>query len=130
MKRLAAAVMTVALLMGAGSPSAMADPLAGTWSGGGYVQPKNGQREKVSCRVTYKRESAKVYGVRATCASTSAKIQQTGEVLHVSGNRYVGDFYNPQFDVSGRVRVLISGSSQTVTFSGASGSGSMTLRRG
>ena len=57
------------------------------------------------------------------------KFYQTGEVLMVNPDRYVGDFYNPEFDVSGRVHVTVRGSSQTVTFSGRQGHGSMTLRR-
>lgn len=47
----------------------------------------------------------------------------------VSPTRFVGDFYNPEFDVSGRVRVTLRGSTQTVTFRGPRGSGSMTLTR-
>jgi hypothetical protein len=47
----------------------------------------------------------------------------------VSPNRYVGDFYNSEYDISGRVRVVISGSSQTVTFSSAKGSGSLSLKK-
>ncbi len=121
--------LAVCAAFAAGPGHAASDPLAGTWSGGGYVQPKDGAREKVSCRVTYSRRSDKVYGVSATCASTSVKIQQTGELLHVSGNRYVGDFHNPQYDVSGRVRVVVNGGSQSVTFSSAHGGGAMTLRR-
>jgi hypothetical protein len=89
----------------------------------------SGATESVRCRVVYSRQSSKVFSVSATCATASATIIQTGEVLEVSGGRYVGDFYNPQFDVSGRVRVQLSGNSQTVTFSGSKGRGSMTLTR-
>lgn len=63
------------------------------------------------------------------CASPSANIKQTGELLKVNETRYVGDFYNPSFDISGRVSVTISGSTQTVSFKSASGSGGMTLRK-
>jgi hypothetical protein len=47
----------------------------------------------------------------------------------VTANRYVGDFYNSEYDISGRIRVSVSGSSQTVTFSSARGKGSLSLRR-
>lgn len=106
-----------------------AAPIDGTWSGGGYVQPTNGQRERVRCRVTYSRQSATVFGVSAVCASPSAQIRQTGEVLMVNPNRYVGDFYNSAYDISGRVSVSIHGSKQTVSFRSQSGHGSMTLRK-
>lgn len=118
-----------ALLLVGFSGAADAVSLAGTWSGSGYVKPKSGSREKVRCRVTYRRLSKKVFGVVAKCASTSNTIRQTGKVLRVNANRYVGDFYNSQFDVSGRIRVTISGSRQTVSFSGKAGSGRVTLRK-
>lgn len=47
----------------------------------------------------------------------------------VTPTRYIGDFYNSQYDISGRIRVSISGSSQTVTFASDRGSGSLSLRR-
>ncbi|MEQ1716861.1 MAG: hypothetical protein ABL907_12880 [Hyphomicrobium sp.] len=108
---------------------AHAEPLSGTWSGSGYVQPKDGQREKVRCRVSYSPQGSQVVAVSATCASASMTIHQTGSLSMVSASRYVGDFHNPEFDVSGRVRVTISGASQTVTFSGARGGGSLNLHR-
>lgn len=109
--------------------AAIAAGLEGNWSGGGFVEPKSGARERVQCRVHYARQSSKVFSVAATCATASVKIVQTGEVLEVSGGRYVGDFYNPQFDVSGRIRVVVSGTRQTVTFGGAQGHGSLSLSR-
>lgn len=109
--------------------SANAASLQGSWIGKGYVSPKEGARESVTCRISYSQESGKVYGVKATCASPSANIRQTGEVLMVNPNLFVGDFYNPQYDLSGRVRVTISGSSQTVTFSGDHGSGRINLTK-
>lgn len=110
-------------------PSSHAATIEGTWSGSGYVNPKDGPREKVRCRITYSKQSQKVFGVHATCATTSTKILQTGEVLMVNPNRYVGDFYNSQYDVSGRVRVRVSGGRQTVSFSSARGHGSITLHK-
>jgi hypothetical protein len=101
--------------------------LEGTWSGSGIAKPKEGQSERVRCKITYSRESEKVFGVAATCATPSVKFHQTGKVLMVNPNRYVGDFYNPEFDVSGRVRIILRGSSQSISFSGPRGSGSMTL---
>jgi hypothetical protein len=107
----------------------LAQSLEGSWSGSGVARPNTGQSEKVKCRIVYSKESAKVFGVSATCATTSVKFHQTGKVLMVNPNRYVGDFYNPEYDVSGRVRVTLKGSSQTVNFSGPKGSGSLTLTR-
>jgi len=121
----------LALALGFAVPTqaAHAEILSGTWSGSGYVQPKEGKRESVRCRVTYSPQGTKVVAVAATCASASVTIRQTGSLSMVSDTRYVGDFHNPEYDISGRVRVTISGSSQTVTFSSARGGGSMKLHR-
>ncbi len=125
----AAAVVLALALVASGPQVAHAASLDGEWSGSGYVEPAEGKREQVRCKVRYTRQSSKVYGVVATCASTSAKIRQTGEVLMVTADRYVGDFYNPDFDVSGRIRIVISGTRQTVTFSGRAGQGSLSLSK-
>ena len=109
--------------------TARADSLAGTWSGSGYVAPSESARESVRCRITYTQQSAKVYGVVARCASKSEKVVQTGEVLQVSPTRYVGDFYNAEFDISGRVRINVNGRSQFVTFSSSRGGGAVTLSK-
>ncbi len=122
-------LLFLALAVLALSGPAVAAALEGTWSGGGHVKPTSGTREKLRCKITYRKRSSKVFSVRAVCATASVKINQTGEVLMVTPNRYVGDFYNPEFDVSGRVRVILRGSRQTVTFSGARGRGTVTLSK-
>lgn len=110
--------------------AALADSLLeGSWSGGGYVHPTNGQREKVTCRVTYHQTSETVHSVKATCASASAKIVQTGELTTVKEGRYIGDFTNAEYNISGSVRVVVSGNSQDVTFSSNSGTGSLALKK-
>lgn len=108
---------------------AAASSLDGSWSGYGAITPRNGARERVRCRVTYLRVSAKVYSVSATCASASNTIRQTGELLMVRPNLFVGDFYNRQYDISGRLRVVVSGSRQKVSLSSRDGSGWLRLRR-
>lgn len=122
-------ILFVALTLGfAAAVPANAADLSGTWSGSGSVSPKDGKTEAVRCKVTYSPEGAAI-GVAATCASSSTTIRQTGSLTKVSDNKYVGDFYNSDYDISGRVRVSVSGSSQTVTFSSPRGSGSLSLSR-
>ncbi|MEO1204707.1 MAG: hypothetical protein AAFV45_00090 [Pseudomonadota bacterium] len=122
-------LVTCLILVPASVAPAWAATLQGTWSGSGYINPSEGKREKVRCRITYSRQTPKIYSVRAVCATASGKVNQTGEVLMVNPNRYIGDFYNPEFDISGRVRVTISGSRQTVTLFGSRGSGRVTLTK-
>lgn len=109
--------------------SAVAQELAGTWSGGGTVRLPSGESERVRCRVSYSPLSSRVYAVAATCATQSTTIRQSGELLMVRPGRYIGDFYNPQFDIGGRIRVRVSGGRQTVTMMSSSGSGQLTLTR-
>ena len=123
------AAAAAGLSLGALSANAYAGPLDGNWSGSGYVKPADGQRESVRCRVSYSAQGSSVVAVSATCASASNTIHQTGQLSMVNPNRYVGDFYNSEYDISGRIQVSVSGSSQTVTFSGARGSGSLSLSR-
>ena len=109
--------------------SVQAASLDGTWSGRGFVQPSGGKREKVRCRATYSRTSSKTYDVRATCASASNSIRQTGTLLWIRKGRYAGDFYNRQFDIGGRLRVTVRGARQSVTFKGDGVTGKLNLRK-
>ncbi len=108
---------------------AHAVPLDGSWSGGGYVKPKSGDREKVRCKISYNKQTDKVYGVNAVCATSAGKISQTGNVLKIRKNRYVGDFANDQYDISGRIEVTIRGKRQTVTLKSGRGFGKLSLRK-
>lgn len=104
-------------------------PLAGEWYGEGTVTQTKGATEKVRCRVKYKKESAKVYGVTAKCASTTNVMNQTGELLEVKPGVYVGEFNIQKFDVSGRVRVVIEEDTQVVTFKSSRGGGELLLTK-
>ena len=117
------------LVMLGPAPAASAAALAGEWSGEGTVTQTEGPTEKVRCRVSYKQESAKVFGVEAQCASTSQMMKQTGELLEVRPGVYTGKFNLTQYDISGRVRVVLEGESQTVTFKSPKGEGEVTLTR-
>lgn len=128
MKRLAKLSAAAVLLATGGATAALADPLQGSWSGSGYVKPADGKRESVRCRVQYSPQGSAV-AVSATCASASVTIRQSGQLSMVSPNRYVGDFYNTEYDISGRIRVSVSGGSQTVSFTSSKASGSMSLSK-
>ena len=121
--------LIAALLTLAPAPAASAAALAGDWSGEGTVTQTEGPTEKVRCRVSYKQEAAKIFGVVAQCASTSKKMKQTGELLEVRPGVYTGEFNLPQYDVSGRVRVVLNGETQTVTFKSPRGEGEVILTR-
>lgn len=129
MLRLPSLMLASSLALALPAVPAHAETLAGTWSGTGYAAPASGQREKVACRITYSPQGSKVFAVVATCASPSTKVVQTGQLTMVDRNRYIGEVYNAEYNISGRVRVVISGSRQTVTFTSAQGSGQATLSK-
>ncbi len=108
---------------------AQSAPIEGSWGGSGFFKPTSGDRESVKCRVRYSRITETIFSLSGMCASASGTVQQSGEVLKVGANSYVGDFKNINLDVAGRIRVKVRGSLQTVTLTSDSGSGSITLNR-
>ncbi len=110
------------------APAAAAS-LAGSWSGSGAVKTSAGKGENVRCRVSYARLAPKIFSVNARCATPSIALRQTGELLMVRPNVYVGDFYNSEFNIRGRIRVVVKGRRQAVTLSSDSGKGRLSLRK-
>lgn len=117
-------------LVAAGVPSwAQAAGLEGSWSGGGTVRFASGAEEQARCRAHYSRRSNAVYVLRATCATASGRAAQSATLQKVGDNRYSGTFYNSEFDISGRIYVILRGSSQSVRLTSSSGSASFRLSR-
>lgn len=117
-------------LLGPGTPaSAQGAGLEGSWSGGGTVRFASGGEEQARCRAHYSRRSKAVYVLRATCATASGKAAQSATLQKVGNNRYSGTFYNSEYDISGRIYVVLRGSSQSVLLTSAGGSASIRLSR-
>ena len=112
------------------SSSVAAQDISGRWSGFGKAKiASSGKMESFRCRVAYDRQTSRVFAVRAVCANPSVRIVQNGTVLKVRRNTFVGELYNQEFDVRGRVRVVVAGNRQTVTIRASEGSGSIRLKR-
>jgi hypothetical protein len=129
-----ARVLALALTIGfaalaTGAAGAQAASLEGSWSGGGTVRFASGAEERARCRAHYSRRSNSVYVLRATCATPSGKAAQSATLQRVGDNRYSGTFYNSEFDISGRIYVILRGSSQSVHLTSGSGSASIRLSR-
>ena len=126
---LAAAVMFAAGIgFSAGLSAQQAPSIAGTWSGGGTVTLSSGNIEKVRCRASFS-PSGNGASMSALCANATTKVTQTAELTRVSPTRYVGEFHNPEFNISGSIRVSLSGNSLTALMAGAGGSASFTMNR-
>lgn len=121
-------LLTTGLL--ASTASAQAKGLDGQWNGFGKAKlASSGKTENFRCKVTYNRETSKVFGVRAVCASPSIRIIQTGKVLKVRENTYKGELYNQAYDLRGDVRIVVNGREQKVTLTADEGNGVLTLRK-
>jgi hypothetical protein len=103
--------------------------LSGSWSGGGWVSFASGTKERARCRARYNRAGGNSYQLSATCATASGTASQTATVYQVSPNRFRGSFHNVEYNVSGTIRIVVQGSSQSVTLAGDSGSASLNLSR-
>lgn len=128
-----AACAAVGLALGVVSigpaPAAAAGELAGKWSGGGSVMLASGAREKARCRASYTRAGAKSYVMSATCATPSAKVSQTAQLRKTGANSYAGTFFNPEYGITGRIRISVSGARQSVILSGDAGRAAFSLKK-
>jgi len=65
----------------------------------------------------------------ATCATAAAKVSQTAILSQNTQNRFGGTFYNPEFGVTGRIRVIVSGKRQTIYLTGSAGNATFSMAR-
>jgi hypothetical protein len=113
----------------AGPGAAQSADLSGSWRGSGSVAFASGQSERAQCRASYSRTSSRSYALRATCATASGRASQTATLRYVGGNRYQGNFYNREYDVSGTINVAVNGNRQLVRLISESGSATFEMRR-
>ena len=108
----------------------LADPgLAGSWSGSGSVVLPSGNTEKARCKVSFRKEGGKSYGMNAVCASSSARVAQTASLEQVGPNRYAGSFTNSDYGVSGSISLTLNGSSLSASLKGGGGSAFFNLSK-
>jgi len=124
-----AGILLAVLLTIAPVKAAVAGELVGSWTGGGTVTLANGAREKARCRASYIAAGGRTYAMTATCATASAKVSQTAILSQNTKNRFGGTFFNPEFGVTGRIRIIVSGKRQTVYLSGSSGHATFNMHR-
>lgn len=123
---LAAGMLAVASLPEANGQGAS---LEGAWSGGGQIVFPSGEKEQARCRASFRRQGGDSFGMSATCATASAKVQQSAEITRVSGDRYRGEFHNQEFGISGSIRIVVSGNRLDASLSGGGGSAQFSLSR-
>lgn len=125
------ALMTLAALAMTGLPvSSKAESGSNrNGSGGGWVAFASGTKESACCSAYYSRAGGTSYRLSATCATASGKASQTAVVQQISANHFQGSFHNNEYNVSGTIRIVVQGNSQSVSLAGDSGSASLHLSR-
>lgn len=108
---------------------ASADGLAGSWRGNGSVVLPSGATEKARCRVSFSKQGGRSYAMNAVCASSSARVSQTASLQQVGANRFVGEFINNEYGVTGSINLTLSGSSVSAALHGGGGSAFFNLTR-
>ncbi len=103
-----------------------ASRLVGTWSGNGAVSFADGQRELISCRAYYTKQSAEL-GMAFRCASPSYKIE-IRSTLDVQGGQVSGDWEERTFNARGNVAGAASSDSLDLKVTGGGFEGEMTVR--
>ncbi len=101
--------------------------LSGSWRGGGTVIFSDGHRERASCSAHFSQAGAHV-SLSARCATASGSVDQSASLRRTGPNSYSGSFFNPQYNVSGRIYITVHGNTQNVSLRSGSGSASLTLR--
>ncbi len=122
-----AAIAAAAILFA--TPAFADSDLAGAWSGGGSVVYNSGSKEKARCRAKFNKIGSSSYAMSATCATASGKVDQSATLRKTGSNSYSGSFRNPDYNVTGSIRVTVSGNSQNVSMSSDAGTASFSMSR-
>lgn len=128
----AAGILVAAFGVGGSSVSsarAESGSLIGSWSGSGSIAFASGSKERARCRAHFAKTGARSYAMTATCATASAKVDQTATLYRTGARSYSGTFFNQQYNTGGQIRVTVSGRHQTVRLSGEAGSAFFNLRK-
>lgn len=130
-RSLAATIVAITGLSLAAATVAAADSavLVGTWAGNGSIDFSSGKKERARCRAHFAKVGETSYEMSASCATASAKVDQTAELTKVGANSYAGSFFNQQYNTGGRIRITVSGRSGSVRLSGEAGTAFFNLRK-
>jgi hypothetical protein len=108
------------------TPVLAAASIEGTWRGSGIVSYRGGA-DKLRCRVTYTRVSAKSFAVSSQCATETGRYDVTGRVVSSGANRYFGLVQGQ--GQGGKVVIVQHGNRLSVTVTSRRGSAKLNLTR-
>ena len=116
-------------LAGFSAAQAESVTLVGSWAGNGSINFSSGSKEKARCHAHFSKTGATSYEMSASCATASAKVDQSAQLTKTGANSYVGRFFNEQYNTGGSIRVTVSGRSGSVSLSGEAGTAYFSLRK-
>ena len=103
--------------------------LVGTWAGNGSISFSSGTKEGARGRAHFAKTGATSYIMSASCATASARVDQSAELSRVGANSYVGSFFNQQYNTGGQIRITVNGRSGYVRLSGEAGTAVFNLSK-
>lgn len=103
--------------------------LGGSWSGGGVLTTPSGDRERATCRATFRNQGGSSYSMSALCATASTRVQQSAQISRTGGNNFAGSFYNAEYNISGSITLRVNGNRLSAQLSGGGASASLSLSR-
>ena len=79
------------------------DNVAGSWSGGGSMKPKDGPRERVRCKVDYMvKDTGQSVKMNVRCASDAYKMDLSANIDQ-NGTALSGNWFESQYRQGGKV---------------------------
>lgn len=121
-----ALILSLVVLSVAFAPTPAAASIEGSWRGSGIVSYRGGA-DKVRCRVTFSRVSAKSFAVSSQCATETGRYDASGRVVASGANRYFGLVQGR--GVTGKVVIVQHGNRLSVAATSRRGSAKLNLSR-
>jgi hypothetical protein len=79
------------------------DSVAGSWSGGGMMKPKDGPRERVRCKADYTpKNNGQSVKVSVRCASDAYKMELSANIDE-NGSDLSGNWFESQYRQGGKI---------------------------
>lgn len=125
----AAAALAVLTTFSAPSLALANEGLQGRWAGPGTVILPSGAKEKARCRASFRQATGRSFTMEAVCATASLRVAQTARVQQIGTNRYSGEFFNSDFNLSGIINLTQSGNRLTAALRGGGGTAFFSLSR-
>jgi hypothetical protein len=103
--------------------------LEGSWSGNGLIVFPSGEKEAARCKASFRKAGGNTYGMNAVCATASTKVVQHAQLEQSTANSYRGEFQNPEYGITGSIRIKLQGSSLSASLEGGGGRAEFNLSK-